>query len=68
MVDLQSMSDVEIGELAVRCLDALSLSERVQAVLKAVHSKDDRDELIEWLNEANAEEEAETEGEEEEED
>jgi hypothetical protein len=62
-IDLGSMTDTEIAELSTRCLDALSLAEKVQAVLAAFHNTDARNELIQWLEEANSEAEAEDEDE-----
>lgn len=63
-VDLQAMTDDEISALATRCLDSLSLEEKVKSVLKAFHSEEERAELSEWLGLEEAETEEE-EGEEE---
>jgi hypothetical protein len=64
-IDIGNLTDEETAALATRCLEALSLAEKVQAVLGAFHNNDARSELIQWLEEANAE--AEAEGEEEDE-
>ena len=50
-IDLSAMEDTDIEALATRCLDALSLAQKVEATLKAFHTKDERDELANWLEE-----------------
>lgn len=56
--DISALSDSEITDLATRCLDALPLDAKVQAVMKSFTENDERDELIAWLSEEpDAEEE-----------
>lgn len=62
-VNLEGMTDDEIGVLGTRCLDALSLAERVQVALRAFHGKEDLEELSEHLQVALDELEIEGEGE-----
>jgi hypothetical protein len=50
-IDLSAMEDSDIMTLAARCLDALSLAQRVEATLKAFHTKEEREELTSWLEE-----------------
>lgn len=56
-VDLQNMTDTETADLAVRCLDSLILADKVQAVLKAFASDEDRQELMSWLESEKEDEE-----------
>jgi hypothetical protein len=62
-IDITSLSSAEISDLAITCLEDLSLAERVQAILKSLHDNDDRKELLNWLEEDIAEGEAEDEDE-----
>lgn len=62
-VDLTQMSDDEIAELATRCLDCLSLADRVKAALAAFHDPDDREELASWIDTTPPEEDPDEEGE-----
>lgn len=55
-VDISNMLDEEIAALATRCLDALSLADRIQAILSALHSDDDREELRAWIDEPESSE------------
>lgn len=48
-VNISEMSDAEIAKLATRCLDALSLDKRIQAILGSLHDDSDREELAAWL-------------------
>lgn len=50
-IDISSLSDDQLADLAVRCLDSLSLSQKVQAVLHAFHGEEERNELASWLEE-----------------
>lgn len=56
-VDLNAMSDAEIADLAMRCMEVLELAEKVQVVVKVFHEEGDRAELASWLNEPEEEEE-----------
>lgn len=56
-IDLGKLTDAETAELAVRCLDTLTLADKVQTVLKAFHSAEERAELSEWLESEGEEEE-----------
>lgn len=57
-VDLNAMSDAEIADLAMRCMEVLGLAEKVQVVVKVFHEEGDRAELSSWLsNEPDEEEE-----------
>jgi hypothetical protein len=58
-VNISEMADKEIQELAERCLDCLTLDVKVQTILKALHSQEERDELAEWLQDEEDEEEVE---------
>lgn len=59
VIDISGLTDSEIAKLATRCLDALNLTDRIQAILGAFHDAADREELVECLNE---EEDGEAEG------
>lgn len=48
-INLEALTDEEIGELGTRCLDALNLADKVQAVVRAFRSEDEREELKTWL-------------------
>lgn len=56
VIDISKLSDGEISKLATRCLDALSLNERIQAILSSLHDDSDREELAAWLEDEEHEE------------
>lgn len=60
-VDISKMSDSEVRDLATKCLEAISLQDRVQVVLVAFPEDSDKSELIQWLQTENEDEEEEEE-------